>query len=183
MKKIWKWVGNIFTCFLLLIIALVFYNFIQLKVLNRPYATFFGYTVFEVASGSMEPTISEKDLVIVHLGTSVKNDDIITYESNHTYITHRIIDIQGDFIIARGDANNSNDTAISKSMVLGKVVKIIPNFGVWRAVFLTPKVFVSLAITIILFIIGFSCKKQIKKCIDFSISRKHIIEEYAGDNK
>ena len=168
---------------MLVIIALALNSFIQIKILNRPYAAFLGYTVFEVASGSMEPTISEKDLVIVHLDTAVNNDDIVAYESNNTYITHRIVDIQGDFIIARGDANNSNDTAISKSMVLGKVVKVIPNFGVWRDVLLTPKVFISIAITIILFIISFSCKKQIKKCIDFSINRKHIIEECAGDNK
>ena len=57
MKKISKFVGNIITCCMLVIIALALNSFIQIKILNRPYAAFLGYTVFEVASGSMEPTI------------------------------------------------------------------------------------------------------------------------------
>lgn len=181
-KIIVKAVTSILTFILMLVIVIVLYNFIQLKVLNKPYASFLGYSVFEVASGSMEPTISEKDLIIVKMDKNISKDDIITYQKNGTFITHRVMDIKGNYIIARGDANNSNDAPVSESMILGKVIKIIPQFGIWRAVILTPKVFISIVTTIILFSLAFSCNgKPIRKCIDFAINKKAIIEEYNGD--
>lgn len=182
LKKIIEILFNIINFGLIFIIVVVLYNLIQIKVLDRPYTSFLGYTTFEVGSGSMEPTISEKDLVIVKLGADIKNNDIVTYESNTIYITHRVLNIQGDYIITKGDANNTNDKPINKTSVIGKVVKIIPNFGIWRAVLTTPKVMISVIITCILFVIGFSCgKKQLKKCIDFAISRKDIIEEFEDE--
>ena len=53
-----------------------------------------------------------------------KKRDIITYKSDNAFITHRIIKMDGDSIIAKGDNNNTQDKPITKDAVLGKVVFI-----------------------------------------------------------
>ena len=159
---------------------LLIYNFISLKILKKDYTNVFGYTIFEIASGSMSPALETNDLVLVKVGDKIKVNDIITYKKGDTYITHRVVKIQGDYYICRGDANNINDDPIKKDVVLGKVVKTLPKVGIWKIVFTTPKVVISIIITVILFELAFTYKKT-NKFSDFSISGKKIIEEF-GDS-
>lgn len=61
MKKLSKVLGyvlNILILFIIIIMAFAIYYFVQVKVLNKAYANIFGYTFFEVATGSMSPTIN-----------------------------------------------------------------------------------------------------------------------------
>ena len=162
------------------VLLLLIYNFISLKILKKDYTNVFGYTIFEIASGSMSPALETKDLVVVKLDDEIKVDDIITYKKDNTFITHRVVKIQGDYYICRGDANNTNDDPIKKGVVLGKVVKRLPQVGIWKLVFTTPKVVISIIITVILFELAFTYKKT-NKFSDFSISGKKIIEEF-GDS-
>ena len=70
MKKLSKILGyilNILIILVTIIIILAIYYFIQIKVFNKTYANIFGYTFFEVATGSMEPTIDVGDLIIVKI--------------------------------------------------------------------------------------------------------------------
>lgn len=182
MKLVIKILYKIVIFILIMILLLVAYNFINLKVLKNDYTNYFGYTIFEVASGSMKPTIIENDVILVKINDKIELDDIITYKKDDSYITHRVVDIQGDYYICRGDANNTNDDPVSKNMVLGKVIKLLPQIGVWKKVMTTPKVFISILITILLFSIGFAYKKT-NKFTDFSISRKRIIDEYGDKNE
>lgn len=70
----------------------------------------------------MEPTLKTNSLIIVKESDSYKVNDIVTYKLDGEYITHRIIEINDDSIITQGDANNAADEAISKDMIVGKVV-------------------------------------------------------------
>ena len=116
------------------------YYIAQIKIMNKDYADIFGYTFFEVATGSMSGTIEIGDVVIVKITDDVKENDIIVYKEENNYITHRLIKKDNDEYTTKGDANNSEDTPIKSEQVLGIVTKIIPKVGIWRKVLLTPEV-------------------------------------------
>ena len=102
MKKLSKVLGyvlNILILFIIIIMAFAIYYFVQVKVLNKAYANIFGYTFFEVATGSMSPTINAGDVIIVKLTDDVKKDDIIVCKDNNSFVTHRLISIQDNKIL------------------------------------------------------------------------------------
>ena len=139
-------------------IAIIFslYGFYQLKVQNKTYFNIFGYTAFNVVTGSMSPTLEIGDIIIVKVGNDIKQDDIITYYKDDNFITHRVKEINGDDIIARGDANNSTDSPITIDMVVGRVVKVFGGLGSLIDILLTPKIFISIVFTLFLFSIFIS---------------------------
>lgn len=145
----------------LLLIFIMGIGYFQVKVMGKKNIELFGYTFFEVVSGSMAPAINVGDAIIVRtIHYDINENDIITFSDNSEFITHRIISINGDIIVTKGDANNSVDKSIKKDAIIGKVVKIIPEFGIYRDVFLTPKVLLSVAATLVLFSIYFETRKK-----------------------
>lgn len=104
---------------ILLIITLIILIFNIFSALEKP---FLGYRIFEVGSGSMEPTLSVNDLIIIKEEKDYFEKDIVTYRSGENYITHRIISINGDKIITQGDSNNTKDDPINKNDIVGKYV-------------------------------------------------------------
>lgn len=120
----------------------------------------FGYTMFSTATASMSPTIEIGDIVLVKIGQDAKEKDIITYKKDNAFITHRIIEIDGESIIAKGDNNNTQDESITKDAIVGKVVYIINNVEVWKNVFSDPSVIIPVLLTVILFVILISYKEK-----------------------
>lgn len=163
--------------FLLMLLAA--YNFFSVKILKKDYSNLFGYTFFEVVSGSMSPAIEKWDLIIVDLDSEYKVGDIISYKKDGVYITHRIIEINKNTIITKGDANNTIDNPITKDMVAGKVVKIYSGGATWIKVFTTPKVIVGSIISLILIIYTMSLFKQEDKKNKDEINELDRLE--AGD--
>ena len=108
---------------ILIFLALVYV--FQTRIQHKSYSNIFGFTAFRVATGSMENTIEVGDIVITKLDTPVNLNDIIVFQENNYFITHRLITILDDELITKGDANNSEDKAIEESQVIGKVVAII----------------------------------------------------------
>ena len=139
----------------LIILILIIYGYVEKYVFKKEYINYFGYTIFEVASGSMAPTINVGDIVLVKLTKDINQNDIITYKENNYFITHRVIKKDNDKIIAKGDYNDSIDKDVNLNDVLGKVIKIIPGIGIWKKVFFNTKVMISIVSTIILFAIYF----------------------------
>lgn len=103
--------------------------YIMVCGMNGQTAVIFGTSVLRVVSGSMEPSISEGDYIIVRRAeaSELKEGDIICFYSKDSSIygmpnTHRIIRIlpNGSFV-TKGDANNSEDeTPVSPDMIIGK---------------------------------------------------------------
>lgn len=122
----------------ILIIIGIYYLY-QVKIQKNNYANIFGYTFFEVATGSMANTINIGDVVIVKITKKVNENDIIVYQDENNFITHRLIEKNGDELKTKGDANNSEDTPVEMVQVLGKVEKIIPKIGIWKKVFMSPQ--------------------------------------------
>lgn len=146
-----KWYKKIDFSMLILIIILVgvLTCFLQLKLFGKDHIEFFGYTVFRVITGSMSNVIEPEDIVIVKLTKDVEKNDIITYRSGSDFITHRIIEMDNNKIITKGDANNSEDEPIELDVVVGKVVFIFNHVGVWINVVKSPQVIIAVAISII----------------------------------
>lgn len=155
MKKVVKIIGNSIINILVIIAVVILmfsiYFLVQTKILNKDYANIFGYTFFEIATGSMSGTLEIGDVVIVKLTNDVEVGDIIVYKEEDYFITHRLIEKNQDTLIAKGDANNSEDSPISINDVIGKVEFTIENVGIWKKVFTSPSVLIALFITIVLF--------------------------------
>ena len=97
----------------------------------------FGFGAAVVLSGSMEPTLSVNDLIIVKEQEQYAVEDIVVYQSN-SLIVHRIVDMNDTQVITKGDANNVQDSAITKDAIKGKVVCVIPFVGSMINLLKTP---------------------------------------------
>lgn len=187
MNKILWLVETVLVVIILITIFVIAFNFYQLKILKKEYVNFFGYSVFEVVSNSMAPTIEKKDIIIVKVGSDLEKKDIITYKTEDAFVTHRITDIKDAYFVTRGDANNSQDIPVEKETVVGKVIKTIPSLGLWRDVLMTPSVLFSIVVTLALFnytvfnLDNGKKKTKKEKYNDFKIKHDVIIEEFKHD--
>lgn len=143
--------------------------------------SFLNIEMYTVISDSMEPRLSRDDIVIVKKGyanESFKVGNIITFKrSDGEIITHRIKkDVISDgrrAYITQGDNNDTEDEdTVEYEMIIGKVIYTMPNFGNIMKL-LKNKMFFSLCIILLIFIIWFDKKQKQKK-----IQRKITREKY-----
>ena len=160
-KKIVNIILDILIVILAIILLITIYNNIQIKILGNDYASFFGNTVFEVQTGSMEPEISAGDWIIVKYEKNIQLNDIVTFEHKGQYITHRVIEAYNGTYVTKGDANSAKDTPISKDKIIGKVTKVLPHFGLLRKTIFNPIVLMFLIITC--YLISVTFKKPTEK--------------------
>ncbi len=138
MKKI------LFGIFIFLILVFITINL--LTIFNIP---LFGYRIYRVGSGSMQPYLNINDIILVKKQKKYQVNDVVTYVNNNEYITHRIVSIKNDEIILKGDANNIEDKPIKNDSIIGKVIFKTVGFGFILYLFSKP------IFWILLFIIGF----------------------------
>lgn len=89
----------------------------------------FGYGAAVVLSGSMEPELSKGDLVFVKEAELFEINQVVVFQDGNDLVMHRIVQINGDEIITKGDANNSNDAPIDCTRIKGKVFFTLPYVG------------------------------------------------------
>lgn len=133
--------------FLFLLVSLCIYTFIVTDIMKKDYVNVFGYTYFVVKTGSMSGTLEVNDIVIVKIDDSPKKGNIITYiNKDGDIITHRLVRIVGDKLIAQGDVNNAEDDPITKKDMIGIVkFSISPSFILkLLATFLVVFIFLAL---------------------------------------
>ena len=163
-KKIINITLDVFIVMLGVILLITVYNNIQVKILGHDYASFFGHSVFEVQTGSMGEIIEPGDWIVVKYEKNIKLNDIVTFEHKGEYITHRVIEAYNGTYVTKGDANTAKDAPISKEQIVGKVVKIIPNFGILRKTIFNPIVLIAIIIT--LFFLNQVFKKTTKEDLE-----------------
>ena len=171
-KKIVNIILDILIVILAIILLITIYNNIQIKILGNDYASFFGNSVFEVQTGSMEPEISAGDWIIVKYEKNIQLNDIVTFEHKGQYITHRVIEAYNGTYVTKGDANSAKDTPISKDKIIGKVTKVLPHFGLLRKTIFNPIVLMFLIITC--YLVSVTFKKPTEKEQAFE---KELIEK------
>lgn len=86
---------------------------------------------FVILSGSMEPSISPGDVVIVDASGAVAVGDVVTFDSgSEVPTTHRVVDAVDGQYVTKGDANENVDSRpVDPDDVLGRVSLTIPLAG------------------------------------------------------
>ena len=119
---------------------------------------FFGYSLFRVMTGSMEPTIHTNSLIVVQRTDTqqLAEGDIITFYSRDPALmgepnTHRIVRFEQDgdkrLIYTKGDANNIDDRyPAHEEDVIGRVVFSSLKLGNFVRLISNPVIFIPLII-------------------------------------
>ena len=159
-SRLRKVVNAIEWIILLASVGLLAYIFIT--TMQGKAASFFGYRILYVVTGSMEPTISVDDYVVVKSGdtSSLQKGDIIAFYSEDPEIRgklviHRILEVKEDgSFIMKGDANPVEDSlAVRPDQVVGKYVGRL-RFLNWLSSFVSLKKILLLAVIIPMFLMS-----------------------------
>ena len=156
-----KVINILSTILLILLILLVIFLFIMRITGNSP--SIFGYHVFRVSSGSMEPVLVKGDVILVKTvpADEISKNDIITYKSREgqmegEMITHRVVTepkvVEGTYYFqTQGDAEGASlDPVVSYEQVEGKYVRKVPLIDKLYSFFLTPYGLITFIFIIIL---------------------------------
>lgn len=158
MKKLFQIFLDILIVLLCFIILIKVYGNFNGK---DGYPDYFGYTYFEIISGSMEDTINIGDYVFVKLSNSdIKENDVISFKYDGVIVTHRVVKIDNDRLITKGDNNNTEDEEISINDVIGKVIYIGKGYA--NIVNSLTNPIVVLPVIVILFIINIFLSREVK---------------------
>ena len=118
---------GILVCLLIIMLGIQTYNKL---IVHDETAGILGYNYKTVLTGSMEPAIPVGSIVITKEKSSYEIEDIISFQEEGAIITHRIISIDRERYITKGDANNVADTEeVQQKQILGKVILTIPLLG------------------------------------------------------
>lgn len=184
MNKKKKTLLTIFKIFsMVLVSVLIGYNLYIINarvVLKEKLPMPLGYGTAVVVSNSMYPYLEINDLIIVKKTNDYEVGDVVVYDEGTVLVVHRIVEIDDQMFIAKGDANDSNDRAYSVNLIKGEVVKIVPSMGVLQEVFDNPIVkFIFLAIAFVLFELSMKLdkKEKPKENIDLEEEIKKLKEE------
>lgn len=144
-----------------------------------------GNTGFAVVlSGSMQPALNVNDLIIVQSGESYEPGDIITFTDEHnSLVTHRLvrIDTEKGTMVTKGDANNITDRVLETDRIKGRVVYILPGFGIVLNIVQNP-VFVIAVVAAALFLLERSYRRQKKLRTDENEKLRAEIEKLRGES-
>ena len=152
MKTVSDYISKILNVVTTIIIVLLFISVVasfQTTFFGKKYNSFFGYALFEIKTASMSGTMEIGDWILVKVTDDVALNDIITFEQDGAFITHRIIEQYKDTYITKGDSNNAKDTPINKNQIVGKLIKVMPRFGIFKKTLFNHKVLIILIITIV----------------------------------
>lgn len=145
-----KKVGRIILLLVIgLIIGINLYSWNASTLVGNEMPMPFGWGVSVVLSGSMEPTLSVNDLVIVREQSEYNEGDIVVYQESGRLVIHRIVSVNGNKVVTKGDANNTADDPIEISAIKGKEVASIPFMGVLADFLKTPIGFILVIIAAI----------------------------------
>ncbi len=148
--KVLKIIGQFILCLILIF-------FILLNIFSMNNKSLFGFRIYRVISGSMQPALQIGDVIIVKKSNNYSERDIITYSNGLTTITHRIIAINNDEVITKGDANEVDDKPINKEQIIGKFFFRISNFSLFSIILSKNVIYlimIFLLVLIFLLVIG-----------------------------
>ena len=172
--KVLKTLGQV-----VLFVILIF--FILLNILSMNNKSLFGFRIYRVISGSMQPALQIGDVIIIKKANNYAEKDIITYDNGLTTITHRIKSINGDEISTEGDANDAPDKPITRDRILGKYFFRISTFSVF-SIMLTGKTIYLIMVLVLFAILLFAIGDRVTRNLEYRRNNfKKVIKE--KDNK
>lgn len=116
-------IKNILTGITLICIATILVSIVNSKFIKKEkIVNIFGKSILVVMTGSMEPYIAPGEMIIISKDAIYETGDVITFIEEDSFVTHRIVSLNNERIITKGDANNIEDDPICKEQVVGKVI-------------------------------------------------------------
>lgn len=149
----WKWIATVMLSVSLLAVVLVLALGGSLRV---------------VVSGSMEPTYRAGDVLVIRpVVGPILPGMVVSYQEDDKLITHRVMDVQGETLVTKGDNNLDVDPwQVRVSQVVGRPVLRIPLLGYLIQFIRTPLGWALFVIVPAVYFIVQSIvdvRKQIKK--------------------
>lgn len=173
-------------CFLLgLFIIYNVYRFVCTKILKKDIATIGGYAALEVVSGSMEPTLHIGDMIVINTKSkNYKVGDIVTfYDKEGSFTTHRIISLDEEKMITKGDNNNKEDEPTERTKIIGKYAFKIGSGQKIISALKSPLIIALVLINGILFCIYVSIDKNGNLILDDEEKEYQEFQEYMSAKK
>ncbi len=139
------------------IIIIIIYNMLIISIsaiLNKTGKSIFGYNMYIITTDSMKPNINSGDIIIINKADkeNLKVGDVITFSQPEGLITHRIVKIEEDEYITKGDNNNIEDEKkVKYEQIKGRKVMKIPFLGK-VVILLQDEVYIIVIIIIVLLI-------------------------------
>lgn len=135
LKSVFKWIGTAFNVLLVIIVLVNLYTIAARFITKKSIVPIFGITNAIVDTGSMEgdkpDSIPAKSLIFLVKSREYEVNDIIMFQGKGSIpVTHRIIGVDEDGFITKGDANNTEDEdRVKEEQIIGKVFLKIPKVG------------------------------------------------------
>lgn len=180
-KKILLNIVNVLSVLLILGAIMILLTVVMTKSGEAP--NIFGYSVFRVLSGSMEPAIRTDSLVVVQRteAENIREGDVISFYSRDPSLegfvnTHRVVGVEnsnGEIIFTtRGDANQIADRyPVTSEDLIGKVVFVSLFLGKFVRLLSNPLIFLPLIVIPLAVILLSNLIRTVK------VTRKLVREE------
>lgn len=155
-----KIIKKVFFALFLLMSLSYLYIVVSPKIFKNFYP--FGIKTAIVLTGSMEPTLNIDDFVILReLKGRVNVNDIVSYKrpDEKNEVLHRVVSVDKNIVITKGDANNKEDDPIDVMQITGVYVRKVKYLGKIIAFFTKP-LGVSFTVTLFLIILLFPTSKK-----------------------
>ena len=112
----------------------------------------FGVGLATVESNSMQPSFGRGDLLVVGEAAEPAMGDVVVYQDPTIgLVVHRVVALDGDLVTTQGDANNTADVPFDRSLIVGRVLAVVPALGLLVVALKTPAgVLVTLALALLL---------------------------------
>lgn len=105
-------------------------------LLVNVYPIVMGGKIYQIETGSMEPTIKTGSYVLIRPSEELKTGQVVMFDEpgSAVPIVHRIVAINagGKTLTTRGDANGADDASIARSQVRGIVADVFNQYGVYH---------------------------------------------------
>lgn len=162
-KKILYYIVNTLSVVIIVAAVLVLLSVVLTKQGDTP--SILGRSVFRVVSGSMEPSISANDLIVVRKtdASDIREGDVISFYSSDPELrgavnTHRVAEVLQDnghySFVTKGDANIIEDEyPVRDTDVIGVVVFVSGFLGHLSRVIANPLVFIPVILVPLLVIL------------------------------
>ena len=165
MKKRFKVIKGIVNvlCWTLVVIIVLTVALSLITRINGETPSVFGYSIFRVSSGSMEPELMVGDIILdkaVENPENLKVGDVITFKSNDygdMLVTHKVIKAPYEeneklMLQTKGIANDLADKPISVDNVKGIMICKVDYLDTVYNIFLSPwGLLILIALIIIIF--------------------------------
>lgn len=151
LKKIRSAFSLLLCAVLVFVLASNLYTLYARRVSGVIQPTVLGCSCAVVVSGSMSGTIEVNDLVVTKRCGSYAVGDIIMFRSGGSAVTHRIVELTEEGFVTKGDANNAPDMeTVAPGNVVGKVIFVVPGFGLLIGFLQTPQGLTGVSLLLLL---------------------------------